>query len=198
VGKSDRRESTGGAKEMTFSRKLAIIFLIAIPIFGDDTVPAKIIGHIEGFTVIGVSVRTNNAREQTPDGQIGKIWQRLSQEKFLANIPNKADKNIIAVYTNYAGDKNGDYTFILGAKVSSDKEIPAGMVAVKISAGRYAKYTSEKGPAYKVVPNVWKRIWETSSSTPAGQRAYKTDFELYDQRAVDPEKSQVDVYVGIN
>ena len=71
------------------------------------------------------------------------------------------------------------------------------MVAVKISAGRYAKYTSEKGPAYKVVPDVWKRIWETPPSTPAGHRAYKTDFELYDQRAVDPEKSQVDVYVGI-
>ena len=159
--------------------------------------PPKIIDHLVGFTVIGVSVRTNNAKEQTTDGQIGKTWQRLSQEKFLTKIPNKVDQSIIAAYTNYAGDKNGDYNFILGAKVTSDKEVPEGMVAVKISAGRYAKYTSEKGPVYKVVPDVWKRIWEAPASDPTGNRAYQTDFELYDQRAVDPETSQVDVYVGI-
>jgi predicted transcriptional regulator YdeE len=174
---------------------ISLCLTIALPTtHGDDAVPAKFIDHLEGFTVIGVSVRTNNAKEQTPDGQIGKTWQRLSQEKLLTKIPNKTDKNIIAVYTDYASDKDGDYTFVLGAKVSSDKQIPDGMVAVKIPSGRYAKFTSEKGPAYKVVPDVWKRIWEN----PAGTRSYKTDFELYDERATDPEKSQVDVYVGIN
>src|SRR5580765_3685249 len=139
--------------------------------------PPKIIDHFEGFTVIGVSARTNNAKEQTPEGQIGKTWQRLLQEKFLTKIPNKADPNIISVYTNYA----------------IDKEVPTGMVAVKIPAGRYARFTSEKGPAYKVVPETWKRIWTNSG----GDRTYKADFEIYDQRATDPENSQVDIYVGI-
>jgi len=155
--------------------------------------PPKIIDHFEGFTVIGVSARTNNAKEQTPEGQIGKTWQRLVQEKFLTKIPNKADPNIISVYTNYAIDKDGDYTFILGAKVISDKEVPTGMVAVKIPAGRYAKFTSEKGPAYKVVPETWKRIWTNSG----GDRTYQADFEIYDQRAINPENSQVDIYIGI-
>jgi len=178
---------------MLYKIAIAIMLLPTLLSLGEDTVPQKIIDHLEGFTVIGISVRTNNAKEQTPNRQIGKTWQRITQEKFLDKIPNKTDKNIIAVYTDYASDKDGDYTFILGAKVNSDKEIPAGMVAVKIPTGRYAKFTSEKGPAYKVVPEVWKRIWTTSAET----RAYKTDFELYDQRATDPEKSQVDVYVGI-
>jgi len=160
---------------------------------GEDILAPKIIEKLEGFTVIGVSVRTNNAKEQTPDGQIGKTWQRLSQEKFLDKISGKADQNIIAVYTDYASDKDGDYTFTLGAKVASDKEIPSGMVTVKIPAGRYARFTTEKGQAYKVVPDTWKRIWNNSG----GERTYKSDFEVYDQRAADPEKSQVDVYVGI-
>jgi len=160
---------------------------------GEDILAPKIIEKLEGFTVIGVSVRTNNAKEQTPDGQIGKTWQRLSQEKFLDKISGKADQNIIAVYTDYASDKDGDYTFTLGAKVASDKEIPSGMVTVKIPAGRYARFTTEKRQAYKVVPDTWKRIWNNSG----GERTYKSDFEVYDQRAADPEKSQVDVYVGI-
>jgi len=39
-------------------------------------------------------------------------------------IPNKTNANIIAAYTDYASDKDGDYTFVLGAKVNSGKEIP--------------------------------------------------------------------------
>ena len=77
-------------------------------------------------------------------------------------------------------------------------EVPEGMIAVRVPANRYAKYTSEKGPPYKVVPEALKRIWETPLSAPAGNRTYKTDFEFYDQRAIDPQKSQVDVYFGIN
>ena len=30
-----------------------------------------------------------------------------------------------------------------------------------------------------------------------GKRAYNTDFEVYDQRARDPQDSQIDIYVGV-
>ncbi|HXM23809.1 MAG TPA: hypothetical protein VN948_21300 [Terriglobales bacterium] len=30
-----------------------------------------------------------------------------------------------------------------------------------------------------------------------GKRAYKTDFEVYDQRARNPQDSQIDIYVGV-
>ena len=164
---------------------------------GDGAVSPKIIEKFDGFTMIGISVRTNNAKEQTSDGLIGKQWQRLFQENLLSKIPNKANSSIIAAYTDYASDKDGDYTFVLGAKVNSDKEVPAGMIAVKIASGRYAVFISEKGPSYKVVPELWRRIWAIPKSAPGGNRAYKTDFEVYDQRAVDPENSQIDVSVGI-
>ena len=157
----------------------------------------KLIENLEGFTVIGISVRTNNAREQTPDGVIGKQWQRLFQEGLLNKIPDKSDSNIIAAYTEYAGDHTGDYTFVLGAKVSSGKEVPAGMIAIKVPSGKYAVFTSEKGPASKVVPEAWSHINSLPKSATGGDRLYKADFEVYDQRAADPQSSQVDVYVGI-
>ncbi len=150
-----------------------------------------------GFTVVGIVVRTSNAKEMTADGVIGKQWGRLMGEGLLAKIPNKADKAIVAVYTDYASDHDGEYTFVLGARATSDADVPAGMVAKKIPAGRYALFTTEKGPAAKVVPEAWMRINSLPKSAVGGDRVYGADFEIYDERASDPQNSQVDIYVGI-
>lgn len=150
-----------------------------------------------GFTVIGIAARTSNAKEMTADGVIGKQWGRLMQEGVLTKIPNKADQSIVAVYTDYASDHNGEYTYLLGARVTSDAEVPAGMVAKKILGGQFAVFTSEKGPAPQVVPATWIRVNSLPKSATGGDRAYQADYEVYDERARDPQNLQVDVYVGI-
>jgi len=48
-----------------------------------------------------------------------------------------------------------------------------------------------------VVPETWSRIWAVPKSAPGGNRAYQADFEVYDQRAADPQNAQVHIYVGI-
>lgn len=149
-----------------------------------------------GFIVIGISARTSNAKEMTADGMIGKQWTRLMQEGLLAKIPNRADHTIVAVYTDYANDHSGEYTYILGAKVTSAKDVPAGMVAKKVPAGKYVVFTSEKGPAPKVVPETWMKINSLPKDITGGDRVYGADFEVYDERAMDPQALVVDVYVG--
>lgn len=149
----------------------------------------------DGFTVIGIAARTSNAREMTADGIIGKQWDRLMQEDIFGKIPNKADQNIVAVYTDYASDKDGEYTYLLGARVTSDADVPEGMVAKKIPSGRFAVFTSEKGPGPKVVPETWTKI--NSLPTSSLVRAYRADYEIYDERARDPQNLVMDVYVGI-
>jgi predicted transcriptional regulator YdeE len=153
--------------------------------------------QVQGFTVVGVTARTNNANEMTPAGAIGKLWGRLMQENLLGKIPNRADENIVAVYTDYASDKDGDYTYILGAKVSRDAELPAGMIATQIMTGKYAVFTSERGPSSKVVPETWQKINNLPKTVPGGDRTYKSDFEVYDERARNPQDAVVDVYIGI-
>jgi predicted transcriptional regulator YdeE len=176
---------------------LSIAFcLIANAKSGDKPLNSRIVQQKE-FTLVGIATRTNNAREATSDGVIGKQWTRFIQEGLLAKIPNKLDHSVVAVYTDYASDHNGDYTFILGAKVSSATEVPAGMVAKTIPAGRYAVFTSEKGPGSKVVPELWMKINSLPKSVPGGDRAYRADFEIYDERAADPQNLQADVYIGI-
>ena len=149
------------------------------------------------FTVVGIAARTSNAKEGTPEGVIGKQWQRLRKEGLLGEIPNKADGNIVAVYTEYASDKDGEYTYVLGARVTNAKSIPAGMVAKKVPGGRYAVFTSGKGPVQKVVVEMWQRVWTTPKSALGGDRTYKADFEVYDERAQNPADTVVDLYVGV-
>jgi len=163
---------------------------------GEKTMTPRVVQQA-GFAVIGISARTSNAKEMTPDGVIGKQWGRFMQEGLLDKIPNRADKAIVAVYTDYASDHNGEYTYVLGAKVTSDADVPAGMVAKKIPAGRYAVFTTDKGPAAKVVPEAWMRINSLPKSAVGGDRMYGADFEIYDERAADPQNSVVDVYIGI-
>ena len=155
--------------------------------------------QLDEFEVVGIAVRTNNATEAGPDGVIGKQWQRFMSDGSLAKIPNRADQSIYAVYTDYAGDANGDYTFVIGAKVhpSRERKIPSGMIVTTDPAGRYAVFTSERGQVARVIVATWKQIWSYYQTPANGQRAYRADFELYDQRAADPKNAQVDIYIGV-
>lgn len=150
-----------------------------------------------GFTVVGIAARTSNAKEMTADGVIGKQWGRFMQEGISGKIPNKADASIVAVYTDYASDKDGEYTYVLGSRVTSAANLPSGLEAKKIPGGRFAVFTTDKGPGPKVVPETWMRINSLPKSAPGGDRVYKADFEIYDERAKDPQNLQADVYVGI-
>jgi len=150
-----------------------------------------------GFSVIGIAERTTNAKEMSGEGVIGKQWGRFFQDNVLARIPNKADATIIAVVTDYASDKDGEYTHMIGARVTSTADVPSGMVAKKVPAGKYAIFTSEKGPVAQVVVGTWKTIWAQPKTAPGGDRAYKADYEVYDERAMDPQNAQMDVHVEI-
>jgi len=175
---------------------LLLTVATSVTLAGDQTMNSKVVEK-DGFTVIGISARTSNAKEVTDEGVIGKMWGRLFQEGVLAKIPNKADHSIVAVYTGYASDHNGEYTYVLGARVNSDAEVPAGMVAKKIPSQKFAVFTSEKGPAAKIVPQVWMKINSLPQAAVGGNRLYKADFEVYDERASDVENLQIDVYIGI-
>ncbi len=156
----------------------------------------KVIQQAE-FTVVGIAARTSNAKETAGDGIIGNLWGRLMQEGWIDRIPHKADSSIVAVYTEYASDHNGEYTCLLGSRVTSDANVPSGMVAKRVSGGKFAVFTTDKGPAQQVVPDTWMKINSMPIAAVGGNRVYQADYEIYDERARDPQNMQADVYVGI-
>jgi predicted transcriptional regulator YdeE len=178
---------------LRFPALLLISFGLLTSATGDTTVKTE---HQDSFYVAGYSARTNNAAEASGHGKIGPLWQRWFAENLGAKIPNRVD-NVFSVYSGYAGDEKGDYTYTLGARVSSIDNLPEGITFKKIVAGRYAVFTTEKGPAMQVVPAAWQKIWATPASQLGGKRAFATDFEVYDQRAADPQNAQVSIYIGL-
>jgi predicted transcriptional regulator YdeE len=110
-------------------------------------------------------------------------------------IPDKTGSNLYAVYSEYASDHNGEYTFTVGAPVKAQAAVAAGMVRKLIVAGKYAVITTQKGPFPKVIPEAWLEIVKLEDEGKLN-RTYRTDFELYDERALDPQNGQVDIYIG--
>jgi predicted transcriptional regulator YdeE len=152
--------------------------------------------EIPAFTIIGIQARTDNAREATAEGIIGRQWHKFIDEGMAGKIPDKTSSNLYAVYTEYASDHYGEYTFVVGAPIKTGASAPTGMVLKQIPAGKYALITTEKGPFPKVIPEAWLQIFKLEDEKKL-KRTYHTDFELYDERALDPQNGQVDIYLGV-
>ena len=163
---------------------------------GASNLPAKQI-LADPIYVAGYQIRTSNAKEMAGNGEIGKLWARFFQEDLAAQIPNRLGQNLMVVYSDYSSDEKGEYSYLLGAPVSSVDGLPAGLSHHKIPAGQYAVIITEQGPIVEVMQAAWKRIWAMHPTELGGQRAFLEDYEIYDQRASDPNNSQVEIHVGL-
>jgi len=174
----------------------SITLLLASLVVPAQTSAPKIV-HRDAFSIIGIEVRTSGERELTEEGEIAGLWQRFYREHTLDKIPNRADQNVYALYTDYAHDRMGEYTVVIGAKVKDKTQAPAGMVLKTIPAGEYVVVTSEKGLGATVIPSAWQKVWALEDKDRlGGKRAYKADFEVYGP-ATDPQNLQADLYIGL-
>ncbi|MGA9984092.1 MAG: effector binding domain-containing protein, partial [Acidobacteriaceae bacterium] len=146
--------------------------------------------------VVGVTVRTNNTKEATGQGDIPGLWQNAIQNGTLETIPNKTGDGMVVVYSDYASDNTGDYNYTLGYRVTSADKVPDGMVARTIHAGKYSLVASESGPPQEVIPALWQRIAQMTPQQLGGARAYQTDFETYGS-IVDWGNVQMTAHLGL-
>lgn len=129
-------------------------------------------------------------------GIIPKQWQRFFSESIDRKISNRLDANLYAVYCDYASNRDGEFGFVIGAKVKDGTPPPQGLVSKRVETRQYAVITSDRGVFSEVIPAAWRRVFALEDSGEI-KRAYRTDFEVYDQRAQDPQNGEVDIYVGL-
>jgi len=149
------------------------------------------------ISILGIQIRTNNASELSGNGQIGPLWTRFFAENLPAQIPKRTSESFFVVYSNYQSDENGDYDYLLGCPVDSIANLPEGMTYAAIATGDYAVFTTETGPVVEVVQAAWKHIWLRSSEELAHKRAFLTDYEVYDHRALNPNNAKVEIHIGL-
>jgi predicted transcriptional regulator YdeE len=147
--------------------------------------------ELPAFDMIGIEARTSFQKEHEGAGTFEKQWGRVHRETVISSIPNRADNEVLSLYTDYESDLYGEYTFVIGARVTSTDTVPEGMVARHVPAANYCVFTSDRGPIGEIVIDTWKKIWESDCA-----RSYRYDFEVYGANASDPAASVVDIYVG--
>lgn len=182
-----------GMKQSLYLTVLAC--MLAAPYLHAQEHPVKV-EEQKPFNVVGLAVRTNNQTEATGQGEIPKLWQRFVQQNVAASIPNRADQNLIVVYTDYDSDQTGEYTYLIGSRVTSTTDIPVGLTLKEVPAGSYAILDSEKGPVQEILPKIWRQIWSMPPKDLGGQRAFKADYEVYSP-GFDPQSVQVTLHIGL-
>lgn len=146
---------------------------------------------IEAFNIIGISVRTTNENGQA--GQdIPELWSNFINNGIADKISNKIDNSIYCIYTEYEKDHTKPYTTILGCKVSDLETIPDGMVGRHFEENKYTKFTAKGNISQGIVFNEWTRIWNSDLD-----RTFTADFEIYGEKAQNPENAEVDIFIAI-
>jgi predicted transcriptional regulator YdeE len=144
-----------------------------------------------GFKIIGISIRTANANGKAMT-DIGKLWEEFFSKDISGFIPNKIGNDIINLYTDYESDHTSEYLTILGHKVSSLKNIPKGMIGKDIPKSRYALFEST-GKLPEVVVRTWSEIYAVPL-----KRNYKADFDVYGEKASDPNNAIMETFVSVD
>ena len=146
---------------------------------------------IQKFSVIGISVRTTNENGQA--GQdIPALWDNFMNNGIIDKIPNKIDNSIYCIYTEYEKDHTKPYTTILGCKVSNLENIPNEMIGKTFQEATYAKHIAKGNILQGMVFNEWTKIWNSDL-----QRSFTVDFEVYGEKAQNPENAEVDIFIAI-
>ena len=145
------------------------------------------------FKLIGLKLdkKTTNEGGQSSN-DCGNLWQKFETENFEDRIPDKLSDEIYAVYFDYEGDFTKPFSYLIGCKVKIDTDAPQGMDNLIIPAGSFTKVIA-KGKMPDCVANSWKDIWSSKTD-----RAYKYDFEIYDERSKDWSNAEVEIFVGHN
>ncbi|MEM6263397.1 MAG: GyrI-like domain-containing protein [Bacteroidota bacterium] len=148
--------------------------------------------QLDSFKIIGISVDTTNEQGQAAD--LEKLWATFYAENVPGKVPNKASNDVYAIYTDYESDFTGKYTAMIGLRVNSLSQVPAGMIGREFTGGTYQKIVA-KGAMPRAVVQAWQDIWSKDKEL---SRAYTADFEVYRPKSQNGENSEVDIYVAVN
>ncbi|MBA2621217.1 MAG: AraC family transcriptional regulator [Acidobacteria bacterium] len=146
--------------------------------------------ELEEVCVIGISVRTTN-QEGKSQRDIGELFGAFTGGNLIERIPNKINNDIYCIYTEYESDFNAPYTTVIGCKVTTLNDVPTGLIGLTIPATKYQVFKST-GRLPECVGETWFEIWQSDIN-----RQYVADFDVYGEKAQNPNDAEVETFVSI-
>ena len=139
--------------------------------------------------VAGLALRSNNRTEQElkEQGWIAKTWEEVRQMEG-PNLP-------AAIYTGYAGDKDDNFTLVIGFQRESADDFKIGEVISKVPAGKYARF-SHKGSLPNAAIEAWQAVWQAEEEGTL-DRAYSADLEMHEGSNENINDLTVELYIAI-
>ena len=155
--------------------------------------------QLNEIKLIGLKDRTSLSNELNPDTcKIPNYVMKYFGQMLFSQIPNRVSPGkTYCIYSEYESDYKGEYTYFIGEAVSSFDNVPDGFSTLTIPAQSYKKFTTEPGAMPEVVQKAWQDIWKMEDENSLGAREYIADFEVYDERAIDPSNAALDIYIGV-
>ena len=155
-----------------------------------ETIMEKI--NIPEIKLTGIKLKHKTTNENGQSSiDCGSLWQKFENENYVERISDKSGDEIYAVYFEYEGDHTKPFSYFIGCKVKMDAEVPQEMDQLIIPAGSYTKVVA-KGKMPDCVANAWRDIWSSIAD-----RAYKYDFEIYDDRSKDWSNAEVELFISL-
>jgi predicted transcriptional regulator YdeE/effector-binding domain-containing protein len=135
------------------------------------------------FTIVGMRSFGKNE-----SGEITAMWARLGPR--WSEFRNRASGDAYGVC--FEANDDGDFEYIAGVDVTSDKDLPEGMVSRRIPASKYAVFPCTLATISKAYGDAFSN-WLPQSGH---RRRHSPDFELYDEN-FDPSDAESVMYVYI-
>ena len=174
-------------------RRIGLLLTIALTLCGcQNKNSERMTQEIEDFMIIGIAIETSNLNGQA-EQDLGALWGRFFSKGISALVPHKSTEDIYSLFTDYESDYRGNYTAILGHKVSSLDSIPEGLIGRRFTGGTYTTFKA-KGEMPQAIVNTWKEIWSQDEQL---QRRYTVDFEVYGAKSQQGKQSEVDIFIAV-
>lgn len=146
---------------------------------------------IENSMIIaGISAKIDD--HTSSNKQIQALWDQFWKENITNQLTNRTNLTIYAVYHDYTSDNTKTCTLTIGHRISLIDHISTHLKIIVIPQQSYQVFTAH-GQLPASIDATWKKICQSSL-----QRTYTVDFEIYDERAQNPQDAIVDIYVAVS
>ncbi len=142
--------------------------------------------------IAGMEIRTSNNQGQA-EVAIPKLWAEFMGANVKHQLPDLACDTMYAVYSDYEGDHTKPYSMLLGFEVSSTGNIPKEFKVRTIPVANYKVFTAKGDLTKDAVYNAWMNVWNSHL-----KRTYKTDIEVYGEKAINPTNGEAEVWIGVD